>query len=177
MKTLIVLSSIIILFVGLNACQNGQTAEKQSDTNQVLNPNDSLFIINEGGFSFGIVLPKDLMIANTPVVKFNGATGDMHIQCGDEFWIVASMENTDMNKIKSQLGDDILFTSKIIEETSNSLLYQRNLPDGSEYDYNYRSICQLGDKKYTFRTCEEGEFSLGSVNRMKSAISSVYQSI
>lgn len=177
MKNLTLLLSSVFMIAALYSCQNDQKTATTSNAAVTLNQNDSLFMINQGGYSFEIIMPKDIMIANAPSIQLNNATGDLHIQCGEQFWIIASMEKTDLAKIKSTLGEDMLFTSKIIEETNNSLLYQRNLPDGAAYDYNFRSICELGEKSYTFRTCEEGEFSLENVNRMKSVIASVRQSV
>jgi hypothetical protein len=177
MKKLTLIALVAILLSAFNSCRNGQETDHTATAAVNLNPNDSLFVINEGGYTFEIIMPKDIMIANTPSIQLNSATGDLHIQCGDQFWIIASLEKTDVATIKTQLNEDMLFTSKIVEETNNSLLYQRTLPDGAEYDYNYRSICELGGKAITFRTSEEGEFSLESVNRMKSAISTVRQSV
>lgn len=176
MKKLVLFPIAVLTLIAFQACQN-EPVKQAAQAELQLDPNDSLFTINDGGYTFRIILPKDIMIANTPVIQLNGATGDLNIRCGDKFWIVASMEKNDIAGIKNSIHEDMLFTSKIIEETNNSLLYQRLLPDGAAYDYNYRSICDVGGKSYTFRTSEEGEFSLESVNRMKQSISSVRESV
>jgi hypothetical protein len=176
MKKLVLLPITILGMIVFNACQH-ESSKQAAQAELQLNPNDSVFTVNDGGYTFRIILPKDIMIANAAVIQLNSATGDLHIQCGEQFWIVASLEKTDMAGIKTTINEDMLFTSKIIEETNNSLLYQRLLPDGAAYDYNYRSICDVAGKSYTFRTSEEGEFSLESVNRMKASISSVRESV
>jgi hypothetical protein len=174
-KTTLLLSALSFLTV-LNSCENQSTAtEKKAEI--TLQPNDSLFTVNEGGYNFQIVLPKDLMIANTPSISMNEATGELNIRCGEQFWIIASLEKTDIPAIKNMINEDMLFTSRVIEETNNSILFQRILPDGTEYDYNYRSISNIDGKPYIFKTSEEGEFSMESVGRMKLAISTVHQSV
>jgi len=176
MKNLTLFLVCMIAAVVFNSCHSGEVKENKPAA-AVLNPNDSLFMVNEGGYQFQIILPKDMMIASTPSIKMNEATGDLHIQCGEQFWIVATLEKTDIPAIKTAIGEDMLFTSKIVEETNNSILYQRMLPDGALYDYNFRSVQEIAGKSYSFRTSEEGEFSMESVNRMKQAIGSIQQSV
>ena len=176
MKNLTLVMFVLVLLTAAQSCR--EASNKEVSQNKVLlDPNDSLFHVNQGGYEFNIILPKDLMIANSPQINMNEATGDLHIHVGENFWIVASLEKTDMQTIKTSINEDMLFTSRVIEETNSSILFQRLLPDGSEYDYNFRSICEIGGKPYIFRTSEEGEFSMESVNRMKHAISSIQHSV
>lgn len=178
MKKISLCLAAVTSVVIMNSCQqNAATAEPEKKAEIQLNPNDSLVTVNQGGFTFSMILPKDLMIENAPVIALNEATGDLHIQVGKNFWIVATQENTNLSAIKASLSEDMLFTNKVVEETDKSIMVQRILPDGMEYDYNYHSICELAGKSYVFRTSEEGEFSMESVNRMKHAISSVKQSV
>jgi hypothetical protein len=152
---------------------NNHSGSKESTAEVVLQPNDSIFHVNDGGYNFSIILPKDLMIASSPNITVNSATGELHIQVGDQFWIVASQEKMDMSTIRTAMTQDMLFTTRIVEESNSAILYQRILPDGTEYDYSYRNVCEVGGKPYTFKTCEEGEFSMDNVTRMKTAICSV----
>jgi len=179
-----VLFIIGIALVILN--QSCNTTTKQSEEqvqSKAQSANDSLFKVNEGGYDFAIYLPKDLMIENTPEITFNGATGDLHIRIGEQFWIVASQEKKDIALVKAEIEEalvkaeieeNMLFTSRIIEENGTSVLYQRLLPDGSAYDYSYRNISSINGKPYFFKTSEEGEYSRESVDLMKTAINSVH---
>ncbi len=176
MKKLILCSAILCTIALLQSCNNSnQQAETQPEV--ALQPNDSLFVVNEGGYNFQIILPKDLMISNTTRIVVNQSTGDLHIQLGEQFWIVASQEKTDMNNFKTLMNEDMLFTNKVMEETQNSLLVQRVLPDGTTYDYNFRSFSDVDGKPYIFKTSEEGEFSIESVKRMRHAITSVREKV
>lgn len=176
MKKYTLPSIIAVMTIALNSCDTNTSTESKTAT-VVLQPNDSIFTVNEGGYSFQIILPKDMMISNVPEISLNGATGDLHIQLGEQFWIVASQEKADIPQIKSDINDDMLFTNRIVEETANSILFQRILPDGTTYDFNFCSFGDIGGKPYVFKTCEEGEFSIESVNRMRQAISSVHQNV
>ena len=176
MKRIIALSSVAAMLITVQSC-NVNTAGQEQKASVEMNPNDSLFQVNDGGYSFAIILPKDLMINHSPNIKVNTATGELHIQVGEQFWIVASQEKSDISVIKSIMNDDMLFTNRIVEENTTSIMYQRILPDGSEYDYSYCNFSEVGGKQYVFKTCEEGEFSMDSVTRMKEAICSVRASV
>jgi len=173
MKKILLFAASCALIVALDSCNNGNQTTKETSS-VTLQPNDSLFAVSNGGYNFQIILPKDLMIMNTPRIDMNSATGELHIHLGDQFWIVASQEKTDMTAIKSAIQEDMLFTSRVVEETNNSILVERILPDGTTYD---RSVNDIGGKPYIFKTSEEGEFSIESVNRMKYAISSVHETV
>jgi hypothetical protein len=176
MKKYSLLTIIAVVILAMTSCDVKNNTETKT-AGAALQPNDSIFTVNEGGYNFQIILPKDMMIANVPEISMNGATGDLHIHLGEQFWIVASQEKMDMNAIKSAINDDMLFTNRIVEETNNSILFQRILPDGTTYDFNFRSFSEVGGKPYLFKTSEEGEFSIESVNRMRQAISSVHQNV
>lgn len=176
MKKFTLFFSVFTFMMLVHSCEmNNTNTNKASEL--VLQPNDSLFAINDGGYNFKIILPKDLMISNTPRISVNGATGELNIRLGEEFWIVAVQEKTDITTIKNVINEDMLFTSHVIEETNNSLLVQRNLPDGTTYDYNFHSFGDVGGKPYLFKTSAEGEFSMESISRMKQAISSIHETV
>jgi hypothetical protein len=175
MKKITLLASIITTVVALEACHSNEPQAPQAEAQVAVNPNDSLFTVNEAGYNFQIALPKDLMIANAPEIAVNEATGELNIRLGEQFWIVATQEQMDLASIKHELEEDMLFTNKVVEESNNSLLVQRILPDGTTYDYSYQSLNQISGKPYVFKTSEEGEFSMESVNRMRQAISTVHQ--
>lgn len=171
-RVLFIIGAALVLFN-----QSCDTTPKQSEEqiqSKTQSANDSLFRVNEGGYDFAIYLPKDLMIENTPEITFSGATGDLHIRIGDQFWIVASQENKDIASVKAEIEENMLFTSRIIEENGTSVLYQRLLPDGSAYDYSYRNVSSINGKPYFFKTSEEGEYSKESVDLMRTAITSVH---
>jgi len=173
---LITLGSVAMLCV-VQSCNNAPKEPAQVVAKEPQSANDSLFTIKEGGYEFAIYLPKDLMIENTPEIDFNSATGDMHIRIGEKFWIIASQENKDMASLKEEISENMLFSSRVIEESANTLLYQRLLPDGKAYDYNFRSLSSIGGKPYFFRTCEEGEYSKESVDLMRTAIMSAHSAV
>lgn len=176
MKKLILMAAVASTMLLIQSCNTTPTAHEKA-AEIVMQPNDSIFSVNDGGYNFSIILPKDMMIESSPNITVNSATGELHIQVGDKFWIVATQEKTDMTTIKTSINEDMLFTNRIVEENPNSILYQRILPDGTEYDYSYRNFCDLGGKTYVFKTCEEGEFSMDNVSRMKQAICSVRSAV
>lgn len=152
-----------------------EVQQSQLSLEEELKPSDSLFTVHEGGYDFSILLPRDLMIQDDTEIHFNDATGDLHIQIGNRFWLIVSQEEGSIAQVKEEIQEDMLFKNVIIEETMNSLLYRRVLPDGNTHDYNYCKRVEMADKTYLFRTSEEGEFSKENVDLMVSAVESIRQ--
>ncbi len=179
MKKILLLSLVASTIVCFNACQSNTTAPVNAESNTKINisPNDSLFIVNEGGYHFAIALPKDLMINDAPRIEHQSSSGELHIKIGDDFWLVATEGQANLETIKTELGEDMLFTFKVVEEDQSSLVYQRFLPDGTEYDYSFRSLSQVGSKHYVFKACDEGEFTKEEVTKMKRSVGSVQQAV
>lgn len=165
--------------ITFSACQNSSTpppaTSEVSPTN--ISPNDSLFVVNEGGYHFAIALPKDLMINDAPRIEHQSGSGELHIKIGTDFWLVATEDQTNLDGMKSELGEDMLFTFKVVEEDKSSMVFQRFLPDGTEYDYSFRGISQVGDKHYVFKACDEGEFTKEEITKMKHSAVSVQQAV
>ena len=176
MKNLSLFLAVVVGQFLLFSCSDSSNADSKKETVQ-LQPNDSLFHINQGGYDFNIILPKDLMIENTPEISLNSGTGELNIHLGEQFWIIASLEKADIIRIKTELSEDMLFTNRIVEENDKSVMYQRILPDGTEYDYSFKCSNEIGGKDYFFRTSEEGEFKMDHVTKMKQAISSVHSAV
>jgi hypothetical protein len=166
-------TALILGLLATQACQNPTSNSGQEKAGFQLQANDSLFHVDQAGYNFNIILPKDLMISSNPEIKVNEATGELNIRLGEHFWIVASQEKVDLSAMKAALSDDMLFKPEIIEENASSILYKRVLPDGTEYDYSFKSCSEISGKPYLFKTSEEGEFSKESVTKMKDAISSI----
>jgi hypothetical protein len=153
----------------LNSCDNPQTeaGTPATESEITLSPNDSLVVINEGVYQFAITLPKDLMINHAPQIEHMSSTGELHIKIGNDFWLVASESQQNLDAIKTELGEDQLST----------MVFQRFLPDGTEYDYSMRGMSQVGNKHFVFKACDEGEFTKEAVTKMKHSVSSVHQAV
>ncbi|MEN9640145.1 MAG: hypothetical protein RLZZ262_2014 [Bacteroidota bacterium] len=163
----------------LNSCDNPQTeaGTPATESEITLSPNDSLVVINEGVYQFAITLPKDLMINHAPQIEHMSSTGELHIKIGNDFWLVASESQQNLDAIKTELGEDQLFSFKVVEEDKSTMVFQRFLPDGTEYDYSMRGMSQVGNKHFVFKACDEGEFTKEAVTKMKHSVSSVHQAV
>ena len=137
-----------------------------------LQANDSLFMVNEGDFQFRIVMPKDIMIANEPVIEL-GKNNQLNIRCGNDFNIVASLGPSELSDVMTAQKKDQLFSYQVLDNEDHAVVFKRVLPDGSTYDYRLMQSFQIGEKAYTFHTAPDSEFDLSSVLRMKTALASV----
>ncbi len=156
----------------LFASCNNQPANKNNLV--TLNPNDSLVVVNQGVFHFGIGLPKDLMIENDPVIEFNGATGELGIKIGESFYLVMTKEQKSIESVLGELNEEgQLFDNKIIEQTDKLIVYQQILPTGEAYFYHLYANSVVDEKWYSVKTWDLGEFTLDDIGRMKQAVLSM----
>lgn len=164
------LSLFVVLTTLLSACVIPGARRERAAIE--LQANDSLFLVDEGDFQFRIVMPKDIMIANTPIIE-PGKNNTLHIRCGNDFNIVATLGASDLSDVMSAQKNDHLFQYQVLDNEDQSVVFKRVLPDGKTYDYRLMQSFQIGEKAYTFRTAPDSEFDLPAVLRMKSALASV----
>lgn len=179
MKKITRFAFVLASITALNSCENpaSEATPTANAPKTECSPNDSLVVINEGVYQFAITLPKDLMINHTPRIEHLSSTGELHIKIGEDFWLVASEGQQNLDAIKSELSEDQLFSFKVVEEDPSTMVFQRFLPDGTEYDYSMRGMSQVGDKHYVFKACDEGEFTKEEVTKMKRSVASVHQAV
>jgi hypothetical protein len=117
-------------------------------------------------------MPKDIMIANEPVIEL-GKNNQLNIRCGNDFNIVASLGPSELSDVMTAQKKDQLFSYQVLDNEDHAVVFKRVLPDGSTYDYRLMQSFQIGEKAYTFHTAPDSEFDLSSVLRMKTALASV----
>jgi hypothetical protein len=117
------------------------------------------------------------MINDAPRIEHQTSSGELHIKIGEDFWLVAVEGQSNLDGIKSELSEDMLFTFKVVEEDKASLVYQRFLPDGTEYDYSFRGTSEVAGKHYIFKACDEGEFTKDEITKMRHSVGSVQQAV
>jgi len=162
---------LLILFVpavaGLVACSG---AKPQGHASIGMTSNDSLFIVNEGPFSFGIFLPKDGMINHQPLLKMNHATGEMYVMLGHDFRLVALAERVSREQLQTEIADDGMFTNRVESEQEGVIIYQQYLPTGESWYFQVIGQARVGGQDYLFRSEPMGEYTLQQAERMASAI-------
>lgn len=168
-KSLLFLTIIAMI---LCSCQEGEVAAGESP-NKEISALDSLIVVNQGGFKFSMTLPKELLAGNAAEIAFNETTGLLEVACGEGFMFHISRGAMDMNLLKKELKEELMFRNEIKSEENNSILYQRTLPDGNAFFHHYVCNLQIGNESCHARTASEGEFSLQQVERIKKAISSI----
>jgi hypothetical protein len=152
------------------------SCSRMNESGQALNqpgPNDSLFVVKQGPYEFAIFLPKDLMINNTPEIRYSEVSGEVHIALGDRFQLLVQSREQDLSQMEVELAHDDLFTNKVVLKDNKSILYEQVLPTGETYSYQYVRNVSAGNNTYFIHTSPTGEFSIDNIYRMRDAANSM----
>lgn len=161
-----------IFFAGmllmLSACE--QSSSNQSSASAADSSNDSLFMVTEGPFAFSILLPKDLMISDSTLLRFMPSTGEMVIQIGEGFRLLVREESSSLQQLLEESASSGVFTNQPVEQDDQVVIYQQFLPTGEAWYYQVAGVVRHESKAYSVRSDPMGEFTLFEARQMAEAI-------
>ncbi len=169
MKLLIYLFSLItVLFV--TSCGGTSDAENPENTvTETVNLKGFEELnLNEWGFNLTVLVPE-AEIHGAPEVVLT-ESGALEILVGTEFGIEIMFGEGDIELLKADLKDNLVFKSEILKEDANSLIYTQDIPDSGVKTQNhffYKAV--VGSDIYEVRDIMEGEFGSGMIEKMLDA--------
>ena len=164
---------LLTLFVISSLVLSCKFEDKSIDNVAFVDPKDSIFIVQQGPFHFSIKLPKDLVLAELPIIAYKENTGELLISVGDQFQLVLTQEIRDLIGQKKGMGADSVFKTDITVEDSLGFIYHQRMNTGEHYSYHYMAMVKSTNLPYYARTSGTNQFNLQNVERMKRAISSI----
>lgn len=166
-------------FFFLTSCgdDNGDTADTSSDkqdekTETVSYDNMEEATLDEHGFPFIMMLPDEETAKGIPEFNVTG-TGDLEIKVGSGFHIRIADFPGDIEALKVDLENDLLFTHTIEEETDNLVIYRSELPDGSKEFYHFYMNIEIDGIEYVIEDVKSGEFKRKHIDQMIHAVKSI----
>jgi hypothetical protein len=169
-------SCFVLISIAVCLCLAGcQPAKHEGlpDVGITRSEKDSMIMVNQGGFEFSILLPRDLLSAHKAEINYNETTGLLEVGIGPGFMFTISREAADLVSLRKELSEELFYKNQITQEDGRSLLYQRALPDGKAYFYQYITNLEIGANPFHARTISEGEFTLDQVEKIKAAIQTI----
>lgn len=128
--------------------------------------------LNQWGFQMSIMVPN---------AEENGAAevtlterGALEIVVGQSFGLEIMYGEGDLELLKMDLKEDLVFTSEIVKEDENSLVYKQDIPDSGVKTQNhffYRA--QIGTDIYEVRDLIDGNYGLGMIEKMLDAAKTI----
>jgi len=127
-----------------------------------------LLDLSQWGFDMTLMVPnaKD---NGDPNVKLT-ERGALEVSVGQNFGVEIMYGEGDINLLKEDLNEDLVFTSKIIKEDKDALVYQQEIPNsGVKTQYHFFYKTQIGADIYEVRDLRENEYGEGLINKMLDA--------
>lgn len=171
MKQLAILFSILSL-LAFTSCGGDTTDNPEEGTEEVVLKGFEELNLSEWGFNLSIMVPEAETNGNPEVVLTE--RGALEIVVGIDFGIEIMYGEGDLELLKSDLNDNLVFKSEIIKEEENALVYSQDIPDSGVKTQNhffYKAV--VGSDIYEVRDIMEGDYGSGMIEKMLEAAKTI----
>lgn len=165
----------LFIFLSLFSCggNNGENNTEQKEEVKVnsLKGYEELDL-NQWGFQMSIMVPNAEENGDAEVTLTE--RGALEIVVGQSFGLEIMYGEGDLELLKMDLKEDLVFTSEIVKEDENSIIYKQDIPDSGVKTQNhffYRA--QVGADIYEVRDLIDGNYGLGMIEKMLDAAKSI----
>jgi hypothetical protein len=164
---------LIAIVFGLTLASCGGSDKSTEDKEDIvqLKGYESLNL-SEWGFDLNLMVPKE-EINGKPKVKLT-EMGTLQVVVGLDFGIEIAYGEADIPRLKTDLKEDLVFTSEIIKEEENALIYSQNIPDASvkkQCHFLYKAV--VGTENYEVRDVVDYDYGAGMVEKMLEAAKTI----
>lgn len=126
--------------------------------------------LSEYGMDFTIVLPerKDL-ITNIEANDWGG----IEVRQGENFMISIAYGEGDIDLLKFDLEEDLVYKSQVLEEGENFILYKKEIEgSGMDPEYHFLFVQKVNDEAIEIQNLKEAGFNEESARNMLNAAKS-----
>ncbi|MCB9336112.1 MAG: hypothetical protein H6586_08175 [Flavobacteriales bacterium] len=163
----------LILSVALYSCGNGENQENETqETEQKVLKGYEELDLNQWGFQMTIMVPNAEENGEPQIVLTE--RGALEIIVGQTFGIEIMYGEGDIELLKMDLKEDLVFSSEIVKEDENSLIYKQDIPDSGVKTQNhffYRA--QVGTDVYEVRDLIDGSYGMAMIEKMLDAAKTI----
>lgn len=124
--------------------------------------------LTEYGFNLTVMVPEAETHGEAQVNLTE--RGALEIAVGSNFGIEIMFGEGDIELLKMDLTEDLVFKSEIVKEDENALIYKQDIPDSGVKTQNhffYKAV--VGTDVYEVRDIMEGEYGMGMIEKMLEA--------
>jgi hypothetical protein len=161
---------IAIFLVSITACGGDKTEVVTTDvTDETVSLKGYEELdLSEWGFNLTVMVPAaELNGAPEVVLTERGA---LEVVVGTDFGIEIMYGEGDIELLKMDLKDDLVFTSEIIKEEEGAIIYTQDIPGSGVKTQNhflYKAV--VGVDVYEVRDILDGEYGSGMIEKMLAA--------
>ena len=168
LKTMKKATYLLILITGvftLVAC-GGSEVEKPQEEEQIVKIKGlEMLDLSPYGYNLSIMVPKAEMngVAEVELTE----SGALQIIIGLSYGIEIMYGAGDIELLKQDLEEDLIFNSEIVLEEKNALVYTLNIPDvGVKFQNHFMYRAEIGNDIYEVRDIAAQEYGLGMIEKM-----------
>ena len=174
MKRLTYLFATVIL-LSFTACGGGENDGTDETLETVELKGYEELNLSEWGFELTVMVPEAEIHGDPEVVLTE--RGALEIVVGLDFGLEIMFGEGDIELLKMDLKDDLVFTSEIVKEEENALIYTQDIPDsGVKTQNHFLYKAEIGTDVYEIRDIVDGEFGSGMIEKMLEAAKTVKSS-
>ncbi len=172
MKKLLYLLIVVSLSVFVACGGDNNQNEDENPQEQVELKGFEQLDLNEYGFNLTVMVPEAETHGEAEVTLTE--RGALEIVVGTDFGIEIMYGEGDIEMLKMDLQEDLVFKSEIITEEKNALVYKQDIPDSGVKTQNhffYKAV--VGNDIYEVRDIMEGEYGEGMIQKMLEAAKTI----
>lgn len=169
------LTYLFVAIIALSVCSCGGDTNETTDetTNETVKLKGFEELnLSEWGFDLTVMVPKQEIHGKPEVVLTD--RGALEIVVGLDFGLEIMFGEGDIELLKMDLQEDLVFTSEIIKEEENALMYSQDIPDSGVKTQNhflYKAV--IGVDIYEVRDILDGEYGAGMIEKMLEAAKTI----
>jgi hypothetical protein len=159
--------SIVFVLVLFSAC-GGSSEEEVVENKPVELKGYEELDLNPWGFEMAIMVPNAEENGEAQVTLTE--RGALEVVVGQSFGIEIMFGEGDIELLKMDLKEDLVFSSEIIKEEENALIYKQDIPDsGIKTQHHFFYKAQLGANVYEVRDLIDGSYGSAMIESMLNA--------
>lgn len=162
--TFLILLLSILTFI---SCGNSTTPTEE--TQQIVIKGYEEIDLTPWGFPMTLLIPDSANNGSPKVEATN--RGALEIVVGQNFAIEIIYGEGNINFFKSDLEEDLVFTSEIIREDSTLLVYKQDIPDSgvkTQHHFFFKTV--IGKDTYEVRDLQSEQFNEKAIEDMIKAV-------
>lgn len=169
MKRLTYILAAFLLINFLSCGEGGSDVEVVEDVAEgsVLKGYEKLDL-SQWGFNMTIMVPNAEINGEPEIILTD--RGALEVVVGLYFGIEIMYGEGDIELLKMDLKDDLVFSSEIVKEEENTLVYFQDIPNSGVKTQNhffYKAV--IGDDIFEIRDLIDGEYGQGVIEEMLAA--------
>ncbi len=164
---------IIIITLLITACGGDKVDEPIDETVETVKLKGFEELnLSEWGFDLTVMVPQADIHGNPEVVLTE--RGALEIVVGLDFGLEIMFGEGDIELLKMDLQEDLVFISEIIKEEENAIIYTQDIPDsGVKTQNHFLYKAEVGTDVFEVRDILDGEYGSGMIEKMLEAAKTI----